>query len=162
MSRKSNLDETKRREILAILSMGCSRATAAGYVGCSRHTIGKLAARDPGFARQLARAESLGQIELVKSVRASTHDNKQWRAAAWALERRYPEDFARRGPDCLTPGEIDEFLAEVTEIILQELPASRYRKAVLTRLWRLRPESRRERKSLEEPDAPSGPTDDET
>ncbi|NLY02367.1 MAG: hypothetical protein GXY83_40295 [Rhodopirellula sp.] len=142
MARKPTLDGPKQREVLAILAMGCSRAAAAGYVGCSRDAIGRLAARDPGFASQLARAESLAQIDFMKSIRSATENDKQWRAAAWALERRYPEDFRLRGPDCLTPGELAEFIAEISEIILQELPASRYRKAVLKRLQEMTPRIR--------------------
>ena len=41
----SNSGET--REILAIVSLGCSQATAAEYVGCSVSTIQRTVERDP-------------------------------------------------------------------------------------------------------------------
>ena len=47
------LDEGKQREIVAILTMGCSRRTAAQYVGCAPNTIQSTAERDPKFAEKL-------------------------------------------------------------------------------------------------------------
>jgi IS30 family transposase len=41
------LDETKRLKIIAIVSNGSSRRTAARYVGCSPSTITRTAARHP-------------------------------------------------------------------------------------------------------------------
>ncbi len=54
------LDEMKQREIVAILSMGCSRRTAAHYVGCAHSTIQYTAERNDKFAEKLDRAESGG------------------------------------------------------------------------------------------------------
>jgi len=54
---RSVLDSTRRRTIIALLANGNSRRTAARYVGCSPATITRTAARDPEFAKQVARAE---------------------------------------------------------------------------------------------------------
>ena len=59
MSRRGRppvLDEAKKREILAIVAVGCSRSTAAAYVGCATSTIQNTADRDPAFAEKLRQA----------------------------------------------------------------------------------------------------------
>ena len=51
------LDEQKRGQILAILSVGCSQNMAAQYVGCAASTIQRTAERDPKFAKSPAPGE---------------------------------------------------------------------------------------------------------
>ena len=65
------LDAAKKREIVAILSVGCSRVTAARYVGCHPDTIRKTALRDEKFAIQLRQAETTHEILHVKNINAA-------------------------------------------------------------------------------------------
>ena len=46
------------------------------------------------FADELTRATAKGEATLVEAIRA--HRYTDWRAAAWLLERRHPERWARR------------------------------------------------------------------
>lgn len=131
------LDHVKKREILAILAMGCSRRTAACYVGCSPKTIQNTADRDPDFAAQLRRAEHASEIEYLQRIRNAAKKEQYWRAAAWALERINPEDFARRPPGFLTPDETAALLWQLVDILLAELPVGEYRKRVVKSLDRL-------------------------
>jgi hypothetical protein len=131
------LDPIKRREIMAIVSMGCSRRTAARYVGCDAKTIRNTADRDPGFAEQLCHASQAAEIEYVKNINKAAKKEQYWRAAAWALERLNPEDFAKRSPGKLTPEEIRTLLERLGEILLSEVPVARHRKAAVKRLDRL-------------------------
>jgi hypothetical protein len=130
------LDEIKKREILAILTVGCSRRTAARYVGCAADTIVNTAQRDPAFAEQLARAEHNAEIGYIKNIQKAAKKEQYWRAAAWALERRNPEDFALRSPEVIT----------VEQIIVEEVPVARYRKNILRRLGALKAGLRRSSK----------------
>jgi hypothetical protein len=58
---------------------------------------------EPEFAEAVKAAEADSQQELLKKI--WTASDQQWQAAAWMLERRWPQDFARRqalemsGPD---------------------------------------------------------------
>ena len=45
-----------------------------------------------------------------------------WRASAWLLERRNPEDFAARSPRLFTAAQILDMLSHICEILREELP----------------------------------------
>lgn len=127
------LDDGKRREIRAILSLGASQMTAARYVGCAVSTIRRTANRDPAFALQLRRAVSDNELGLLRHIHNAAKKEQYWRAAAWALERGFPEQYARRGPDVITVDQIGTLLAQIADIVAQEIP-ERYRKPVIKRM----------------------------
>jgi len=95
MPRPATLDESKRREIIALVSLGVSRTAAAGYVGCAVSTIRYTAAKDSAFDEQLRQATVRPQIWHLQNM--VKHAARSWRASAWLLERLYPHQFARRG-----------------------------------------------------------------
>jgi hypothetical protein len=134
--RKPVLDEGKRREILAILSVGCSQTTAARYVGCAQSTIQRTAERDAGFAEKLRRAICSDEIGLLRHLRNAAKDPKYWRAAAWALERGFPDRYGVRGPDVITVKQITQMLTQIADIVSQDVPEL-CRKKILKRLDRL-------------------------
>jgi len=131
------LDHMKKGQILAIISVGCSRRTAARYVGCDAKTIRNTADRDPEFAAQLCHANHAAEIEYVKRINNAAKKEQYWRAAAWALERLNPEDFAKRSPGNLTAEDVRTLLRRLGEILLSEVPVARHRKAAVKRLDRL-------------------------
>ena len=102
-------------QIVAILSVGCSQNMAAQYVGCSPATIQRTAERDPKFAKQLREAKGNAELGLVKNIRNAAKKEQYWRAAAWALERGFPEKYARRGPDVITVEQIGLLLAQFSD-----------------------------------------------
>jgi hypothetical protein len=131
--RRSVLDAQKRAQIVAILSVGCSQAVAAQFVGCSDSTIRRTAQRDRAFGEEIRRARSNSEWALVKCIRKAAKKEQYWRAAAWALERGFPEKYGRRGPDAITIDQITLLLTKFSEILCEELP-DRYRSAVLKRM----------------------------
>lgn len=131
------LDAAKRREICAILSVGGTRAMAATYVGCATATIRATARRIPEFAEQLRKTELGPEITFLKAIQAAAGDVKQWRAAAWALERLFPERYAKRPPESITLEQLTELMKTLAEIIAGEVPVKRYRQRLLARLAEL-------------------------
>ena len=125
------LDELKRAKIVAILSVGCSQSVAAQHVGCAVSTISRTAERDPQFAEELGKAKSNAELSLVKNIRNAAKKEQYWRAAAWALERGFPEKYARRGPDVITAEQLAQILGQFAERITQLLPAGAYRKIIV-------------------------------
>ncbi len=130
------LDEGKRREILALLSVGCSMSMAAEYVGCVPDTIQNTAKRDPKFAERLVQAKCNAELGLVRNIRNAAKKEQYWRAAAWALERNFPEKYGRRGPDVITLEQIGLLLSRFSAIVAEQVP-ERGRKALLKKLHEL-------------------------
>lgn len=134
--RRPILDAIKKREILAILAVGCNRRVAASYVGCAPSTIQNTAAREPEFAAEIERVEARTELGYMQQIKKAVHSEQYWRAATWALERRNPQDYGMRRPDVLTFDEIKRLLAQFTEVVVDEVPVSQYRKNILKRLGR--------------------------
>lgn len=125
------LDHVKKGQILAILSVGCSRRIAARYVGCSPTTIQNTAEREPEFAKQLHRADHGAEIEYLKRIRTAAQKEQYWRAAAWALERLNPEDFASRPLDVLTYEQVKTLVTRLAEVVIAQISRADHRKRML-------------------------------
>ena len=128
--RPAVLDQAKRQRIVALVANGTSRRVAARFVGCAPSTITRTAARDPEFAAQLARAEQMPQIDLVRLMRIAARKERYWRAAAWLLERFNPEDFMLRPASVYTAEQVRQMVAQITEILSDGLPAENCRRAL--------------------------------
>jgi len=137
LGRPPVLDDGKKRDILTILSVGCSRRIAAGYVGCHPDTIQNTAERDPVFAEQLSRALYLAGVSNLTNIQQAGKEGRYWRAAAWLLERRYPEEFGTRRPELMTPKQMHQVVVQFAEILAAEIPQAKVRQRVLTRLFEL-------------------------
>lgn len=132
--RRPVLDEVKKKEILAILAQGCSRRRAAQYVGCSPSTIRRTALRDTAFAEAVARAESQSEITCLTNVRKAGKKEQYWRAAAWVLERRYPEEYALRKPGTVTVEQMLDVLKQIADILTDETEDPKVRQRIRRRV----------------------------
>ncbi len=86
--------EQKAKEILAVLSFGGSIRDAADYTGISHQSILRAMERDTAFADQVKKAEATGKIKHLRRI----GESDAWQASAWFLERKYPDEYARREP----------------------------------------------------------------
>lgn len=161
MTRKTKprcvLDDVKKREIIALLSVGCSRRTAASYVGCSPSTIARTALRDERFADELRKAGQATEINCLRNIQDAGKKAQYWRAAAWALERCHPDRYAARNADTITLDQARGLLGELARIIVEEVAAVEQRKPILKRVHGLIRGlllSRDKRCGENEPDAP--------
>jgi transposase-like protein len=118
----THLDAEKRRIVIAMLANGSSRRAAAATVGCAPSTITRAAVRDREFGRQIARAERNVEIQSLKQIREAGKLPRYWRAAAWMLERKNPDDFAARLPKTFTRVEVAAVLSNVCEMLVDEVP----------------------------------------
>jgi len=132
--RKRLLDEGKQREICAILAVGCSRQTAARYVGCHRITILRTARVDEKFRRSILHAESQHEILHLTHINKAAKEGRYWRAAAWALERKYPSRYSQRDPHLFTLEQVSQVLSQFADVITSEVRKAADRKRILARL----------------------------
>jgi hypothetical protein len=131
------LTDVKRSEICAILAVGCSRTTAARYVGCHPDTIRNTAKREPEFAEALAQAETKHEIQHLAHINAAAKEGRYWRAAAWALERTHPDRYGRRRPYSVSPEQLSQALAQFASIILEEVTDEELQERIFERLSEL-------------------------
>jgi hypothetical protein len=131
------LDDTKKSQICAIIAMGCSRATAASYVGCHRDTIRNTAGRDAAFADALEKADSQHEMRHMGFINRAAEEAKYWRAAAWALERKYPGRYGARRAELFTREQVLHIVAQLGELVGQEIANKREAKRIQSRLAEL-------------------------
>lgn len=129
---KCKLDEAKKREVVAILSVGASRTIAAEYVGCVFRTIARTADRDPEFAAALRQAEIRHEIVNLQNIQEA--GKKHWRASSWLLERSFPDRYGRRPPQTINVEELTYIVARFANIVAREVKSPDDRLRVLKRL----------------------------
>ncbi len=134
---KPKLDKERLHEVCTIIAVGGSRSLAARYVGCSVDTIRRTAERNAEFAADMLRAESKHELVFLQRISAAANKEQYWRAAAWALERMYPDRYAPRRPLALSPRQFAEVLRNFAEVVTAEVTDLAQRKRVLDRLLEL-------------------------
>jgi hypothetical protein len=136
------LDETKRREICALVSAGCGLGGAARYVGCDASTIRREARRNPDFARELRHAHRDCELAPLNAMRKAA--SRHWRAAAWLLERSDVQRFGKVDPQTITLDQFEEYTSTLLQIVRQELEQGTLRTRVMYTIHQVRDHCQRE------------------
>ena len=93
--------------ILKTIKHGLHPDRAADAQGVCPATMRSHKARDPNFATRIKEAESHAERGFLGRIIG--HTEKQWTAAAWILERRWPDRWAKREPtmvEAIVGGEV--------------------------------------------------------
>jgi hypothetical protein len=80
--------------ILDALSRGCGRGHAAALAGVHPSALDRWMDADPELEQRVIEAEARLQDRMLGIVSKAAPSS--WQAAAWTLERRFPELYARR------------------------------------------------------------------
>lgn len=99
--RPSKLTDEVRKRLLDAITLGMPYKQACTYAGIHYSTfrrwmdLGESASRGEfcEFCDQVREAEGKAAMALLGDVRKA--GGKDWRASAWILERRYPEEFGK-------------------------------------------------------------------
>lgn len=132
--RPVQLTAEQQGQILGILSVGCDRETAAGFVDCTAADISQAMQHEPTFAAMVRRTEAAAELTCMRTVHEAAKDVKSWRAAVWWLERRSPERFASRGAGTVTTRQLRAFLTIIGNLLNEEIRDPQDRQRVLARL----------------------------
>jgi len=132
VGRPRALDETKRREICALVSAGSGIERAAKYVGCNPSTIRREALRNADFHDQLRQAELAAELEPLRLLRKKA--NTHWRAAAWLLERFNPQRFSKQDVQRLSKDQVMELLEHFLDLVVDEIPDEQLQARVYHRI----------------------------
>lgn len=140
VGRPKVLDDESKELILETLKVGMSLADAATRVGVARSTINGEANRDPEFLTGIKRARLEGKFVAAQCfLKGASSD---WKAAKDFLARTWPEEWAQRDPDAITPVQLAESLLQIAMTIQSGLPVryhARVKNAVADMLKTLEP-----------------------
>lgn len=128
VGRPTKFTDEARRKIIWALRLGNYRKTAAEYAGVSERTLCDWLARgEDGNSEYAAFLDEVLEAEQAAEVRAlgviQQAAGRDWKAAAWFLERKFPERYCTRAAVFLAkrlPSEEDLDLAELGEDGLAE------------------------------------------
>lgn len=82
-------------QLLAALEDGDTRRAAAAVADIDHATLYRWMAKDATLRDKIEKAEAIAEHRRVAIVRKAGEEGN-WQAAAWWLERRKYEDYARR------------------------------------------------------------------
>lgn len=89
--------DEKVEKLLDGLRLGMTRRAACAFAGFSKTQFYRMLEADPGtFGTAVENAEGEAEASYSQVIAKATLDPKNWTAAAWWLERRRNQDFARR------------------------------------------------------------------
>jgi hypothetical protein len=116
------IDSKMATKICGLLALRYSQNMAAEHLGCDSSTITRTAKRDPVFKERLIEARSDASIEALRLIRHTGSQERYWRAAAWMLERRHPDEYGRRAPNTWTAEQMMKVLERVLEVFMPAVP----------------------------------------
>jgi hypothetical protein len=128
-------NDEKRKTVVNVLKLGLTRRAAANCVGCHVMTIYNEISRNKKFRADVAEAEAGFEVRHTSRIEKASQDERYWRASAWSLERKYPEQYALRKPDAITPDQAERILGQFVEILGKHIPANVVRARVVNQLW---------------------------
>lgn len=123
MGRKEIYSEEKAKRAIEVIRLGNSNRAACRVAGISEDTLARWLKNKADFAEHFARAEAEAELEHVAAIKkaitrqvqktkikqvplesgkmmkiteVTVYEEVDWRAAAFMLERRNPEDWQQR------------------------------------------------------------------
>lgn len=95
MARRTKRTKATRERILKALRLGATYELAARYGGIHYDTLNEWRKDDPEFSEAIEKAEGDAATSWLERIETAANEGN-WQAAAWKLERRYPESYGRR------------------------------------------------------------------
>lgn len=110
----------RRARLCELIAASHAIEEASEAIGVSIRTVQRERKRDEDFDHEvlLALQKTPDPLKLMEQA-ARTH----WRAAAWLLERRHPEEYARKPVNATSPKQVAAALRFVQEAALEAVPA---------------------------------------
>lgn len=95
MARPTKRTPQREQAILNALRLGNTRTAAAAFAEVDRVSLWRWVESDAAFRNAVEKAEADAEFRFVSQVASAAADGT-WTAAAWWLERRRPNEYARR------------------------------------------------------------------
>jgi hypothetical protein len=98
-------EETVQRLEQAITA-GSTYRLACQYAGISEDLLAIWRRERSEFSERLARAESNAALRWLAKIEQIADQENDWRALAWKLERRYPQEYGKTTQDVQHSGTV--------------------------------------------------------
>ena len=151
LGRPTKFTEETRKKILWALRLGNYRKTAAEYAGISERTLGDWLYKGAegetteyaAFHKDVLEAEQAAEVRALGVIQQAA--NRDWKAAAWFLERKFPERYCTRAAiflakrldiddpadlGAMNEDELNELLLTQIAQIAHKLPRDKLRDAI--------------------------------
>jgi hypothetical protein len=115
--RRSKFTPETVDKLTQAIRLGATYVLACDYAGISMQTFLTWKDTKPEFLDAIKRAEGTACVGWLAKIEQAASDGN-WQAAAWKLERRYPEMYGRQRMEVTGA----EGGAIQTEIILRQVP----------------------------------------
>ena len=100
---RAKLTKADIREAEKMKAAGCLNKDIAAYIGVAEETFSRWVnhpktENQRQLGQSLKRAEAKRKRDLLGMIynAAASQTDAKWQAAAWLLERQYPDEFAQR------------------------------------------------------------------
>lgn len=93
MARPTKYTPERVKKIIDAIKVGATHELAASYAGINQDTLTDWKKRYSDFSDAIKEAEGGAAIKWLALIDKAAV--KTWQAAAWKLERRYPESYGR-------------------------------------------------------------------
>lgn len=80
--------------IVQAIELGATYKLAAAAAGISDTTFEDWRNNKPAFSASIKEAEGRGAIKRLELIERAANEGS-WQAAAWKLERRYPDEYGK-------------------------------------------------------------------
>ena len=85
-----------KEEILENIKTGMTIEAAALLAGVARSTYYGYRETDPKFAEAADQASRFAEAVFLERIKQAAMDRVDWKAWAWILEKRFPDDYGKR------------------------------------------------------------------
>lgn len=123
------LTQAKVERYLEGIALGATRGLAASYAGMGRAAMEGWINRIPELAEAVEACEAIAAMKWLGAIEKAAEAG-QWQAAAWKLERLYPDLYGRR--------DMREHTGPGGGPILVQTPAAQQQKATAIEEWQNR------------------------
>lgn len=111
----SKVTEEVQIQICAMIGVGCSLRTVSRLAGCAESTVRRRLRNNREFAARLRKAEQHCELVCLRQVQLA--GQKNWRAAAWLLERSNPLEYGPTKPEVMKPYQVRGILQQFADIL---------------------------------------------
>lgn len=95
MGRPTKYNKQRHKKICEYVARGLSREKAARLAGIGTETLYDWMRHKPDFSEDIKKSDVEWELKALENIDQAADDG-YWQAAAWKLERKFPDEYGRR------------------------------------------------------------------